>query len=120
MSSACTCSARRAGSHSASTCSLTCSAMKRSPRTGPMMGSSSTSVSRPIGLILPAQLDVDEVVGCQWSYVLEDLAPGLRLAQRLHFGIKRLFLALVHQERSVQQQHIAEILVYPRLDSQRL
>src|SRR5919204_4625490 len=120
MSSACTCWARRAGSRSASTWSLTCSAMKRSPRIGPVMGSSSTSVSRPIGLLLPTQPDVDEVIRRQWSHVLEDLTPGPGLAERLHLGIKRLLLALVHQERGVEEHHIAEIIVYPCLDGQRL
>src|SRR5919202_6562756 len=119
MSSACTFSARRRGSSSASTCSLICAAMKRSPRTGPMTGSSSTSDSSPIRLLLPLQPKVDEVVGRQWAHVLEDLAPGLGRAESLHCGVKGLFLALVHQERGVQQHHIDLILVHPCLDGQR-
>src|ERR671936_469683 len=119
MSSACTCSARRLGSRSASTCSLSCAAMKRSPRTGPVTGSSSRSDSSPIGLLLPLQPKVDEVVRRQWAHVLEDLAPGRGFTERLHCGVKRLFLALVHQERGVQQHHIAEIVVHPCLDGQR-
>src|SRR5919204_5535727 len=120
MSSACTCWARRAGSRSASTCSLTCSAMKRSPRTGPVTGSSRTSDSSPIRLLLPAHPKVDEVIGRQWAHVLEDLAPGLGFTERLHCGVKGLFLALVHQERGVEEHHIGLILVHPCLDGQRL
>ena len=87
---------------------------------GPVTGRSSNLDSRPNGLILPMQPDGDEVVGWQWSHVLEDLAPGLAFTESLYCGVKRLLLALVHQERGVQQHQIDLILVHPCLDGQRL